>query len=134
MNCKYLSMTLNRKLKCRKTKQVITLEECKKCLIFNPRVYKGIKKQSNKRINVKKEVYDAVLNRDKYCRLQLESCCCGGLELHHIRYRSERKDLINDVDNCIMLCTKHHKLVHSNKHYWQPKLIEMIGEKYERRI
>jgi hypothetical protein len=27
-----------------------------------------------------------------------------------------------------MLCTKHHKQVHSNKHYWQPILKEMINK------
>jgi hypothetical protein len=26
-----------------------------------------------------------------------------------------------------MLCLKHHKEVHSNKHYWQPILKEMIN-------
>lgn len=83
-------------------------------------------------IKVKKETYEEVIERDNYtCRLQ-DSTCEGWLELHHIVYRSEDKSKINDVDNCIMLCTKHHKKVHSNKHYWQPKLKQMIGDgKYE---
>lgn len=81
-------------------------------------------------IKVKKEVYQEVLERDNYtCRLR-DKTCEGWLELHHIRYRSERPDLINDLDNCMMLCVKHHREVHSNKHYWQPKLLSILeGEK-----
>lgn len=79
-------------------------------------------------IKVKKETYEEVIERDNYtCRLQ-DSTCEGWLELHHIVYRSEDKSKINDVNNCIMLCTKHHREVHSNKHYWQPKLKQMIGD------
>lgn len=129
MSCKHLSKCLNGKLRCKLLKQQIILAQCKECLNFEPRKNLAIKKCSVKRIKVKDEVYNAVLERDKYCQLQLESCCEGGLELHHILYRSERKDLINDVDNCIMLCVKHHDLVHSDKHYWQPKLMKMIGDK-----
>ena len=88
---------------------------------------KPIKKVSNKRITVTEETYNKVMQRDKYkCRL-LDCTCNGGLELHHIRYRSEAKDLINEPTNCIMLCNRHHRLVHSNKHYWQPILKEMIN-------
>lgn len=88
---------------------------------------KGIKKVSKKRVFVKKEIYDIVYKRDKQCRLKDKSCQ-GGLELHHIIYRSENKNLINEPTNCIMLCTKHHKEVHSNKHYWQPRLKKIIGK------
>ena len=82
-----------------------------------------MKKKSNKRITVSNEVYNIVIERDNYsCRL------CGStswIQLHHILYRSQRKDLINNVDNCIMLCDNCHRLVHSNKKKWQPILIEM---------
>ena len=82
-----------------------------------------IKRKSNKRITVSKEVYNIVIERDKYCcRL------CGStnwIQLHHILYRSQRKDLINDINNCIMLCDNCHRLVHNNKKKWQPILIEM---------
>lgn len=81
------------------------------------------KNKSNKRITVTKEVYNIVIERDKYCcRL------CGSttwIQLHHILYRSQRKDLINDINNCIMLCDNCHRLVHNNKKKWQPILIEM---------
>ena len=92
-------------------------------------INKNKKKKSShkkKKITVSNETYEAVINRDNYCcRLIDDSPCDGWLELHHILYRSQRKDLINDIDNCIMLCVGHHKLVHKNKKYWQPKLIEM---------
>jgi hypothetical protein len=60
------------------------------------------------------------------CRLEDENCI-GKLALHHIVYRSEDKKLINEPTNCIMLCKYHHDLVHSNKHYWQPILKEIIN-------
>ena len=66
------------------------------------------------------------MQRDKYkCRL------CGtpfNLNEHHIVYKSEDRKLINEPTNLIVLCTKCHALVHSNKHYWQPILKEMINK------
>ena len=127
MYCKYLSKSLKGNLRCKLLKTITYTDKCKKCLKFEPRVNKPIKKISNKRITVKEETYNKVMQRDKYkCRL-LDCTCNGGLELHHIRYRSEAKDLINEPTNCIMLCNRHHRLVHSNKHYWQPILKEMIN-------
>lgn len=81
-----------------------------------------IKPISKKRVCVTKETYNKVYERDKgLCRL----CGNNNIELHHIYYRSERKDLINDPDNCIMLCNKCHRLVHSNKKKYQPILLEI---------
>lgn len=126
MYCKYLSKSLNGNLRCKLLKTITYIDNCKKCLKFEPHVNKPIKKVSNKRITVTEETYNKVMQRDKYkCRL-LDCTCNGGLELHHIRYRSEAKDLINEPTNCIILCNRHHRLVHSNKHYWQPILKEMI--------
>ena len=128
MYCKYLSKSLNGNLRCKISKTITYIDNCKKCLKFEPRANKPIKKVSNKRITVTEETYNKVVQRDKYkCRL-LDCTCYGKLELHHIRYRSEAKDLINEPTNCIMLCLKHHKQVHSNKHYWQPILKEMINK------
>jgi 5-methylcytosine-specific restriction endonuclease McrA len=126
MYCKELSKALNGDLKCKKYKKHIkSLEECKNCSDFILMRNKGIKKVSKKRIFVKKEIYEQVYKRDKgRCRL----CGNTNIQLHHIIYRSERKDLVNEPTNCIMLCTKHHKEVHSNKHYWQSKLKEMINK------
>ena len=124
--CKNLSKKLNGTLQCKITKSNISYQTCNKnCSNFILVKNKGIKKVGSKRIFVSKETYQKVFERDKgKCRL----CGNTNIELHHIKYRSERKDLINEPSNCIMLCTEHHRLVHSNKHYWQPKLIEMIGE------
>lgn len=126
--CKFLSKSLNGSLRCRFKKQHISLLDCENCLEFVYVENKGIKKVSDKRIFVKRDTFEKVLERDRYiCRLE-DATCEGKIELHHIRYRSERKDLINEPSNCIMLCTKHHKQVHSNKHYWQPILLEMVKE------
>lgn len=104
------------------------MQDCKNCSDFNFKPNKPIKKVSNKKINVENSIYDKVIERDQYkCRL-LDSNCIGGLQLHHIIYRSEDKTKINDIDNCIMLCVYHHNLVHSNKKKWQPILQEIVNK------
>lgn len=129
MNCK--NLRVRRKnykpyFYCLQFKRIISLLECENCLKRNVVRNKGIRKVSNKKINVKKEVYEKVIERDNYiCRLH-DCTCEGGLELHHIVYRSEDKSLINEPSNCIMLCASHHRFVHSNKHMWQPILKELI--------
>lgn len=61
-------------------------------------------------------------------------CCaiCGSaysIEMHHIRYGAcGRKTYMGNV---IPLCSKHHKLVHTNKKTFQPVLIDMINKKLE---
>jgi hypothetical protein len=58
-----------------------------------------------------------ILERDQRCRY------CGtrdGLDPHHIEYRSEGGS--DDPHNLIMLCRRHHDLVHSDKGLWQPLL------------
>lgn len=124
MYCKYLSKTLKGELRCKISKTITYIDDCKKCLKFEPRVNKPIKKVSNKRITVTEETYNKVMQRDKgKCRL------CGtaqNIQAHHILYRSERKDLINEPTNMIMLCIKCHQLVHSNKKKYQPILLKLI--------
>ena len=115
----------NKYFYCCKSKTITYIDECKKCLKFEPRVNKPIKKVSNKRITVTEETYNKVMQRDKCCQL------CGttlNLVEHHIVYKSEDRKLINEPTNLIVLCTKCHALVHSNKHYWQPILKEMINK------
>lgn len=81
-----------------------------------------LKPISKKRVFVSKKTYNEVYERDNgICRM----CGKSNIELHHIKYRSEAKDLIDVPSNCIMLCTDHHKLVHSNKKKYQPMLLEM---------
>jgi len=128
--CKYLSKTFQNSFKCKLYKKYINLlYDCKNCPNFILTRNKGINKVSKKRIFVKPEIYDQVFKRDKgTCQLADENCN-GRLELHHIRYRSERKDLINEPLNCIFLCTFHHKLVHSNKKKYQPILLEILKNK-----
>jgi hypothetical protein len=84
-----------------------------------------LKPISKKRVCVSKKTYNEVYERDKGC-CQFLFCFKQNVELHHIRYRSERKDLIDEPSNCIMLCSEHHKLVHSNKKMYQPILLEII--------
>lgn len=108
---------------------IISLENCKNCSDFIVKRNSTIRKVSNKKICVSQKTYDKVLKRDKCCQL------CGNilnLQLHHIVYRSENRILIDDPNNCIMLCEKHHRLVHSNKKYWQPILKEVIKNEYNR--
>lgn len=131
MYCKNL-LKRQRKYKpyfyCKILRKEIILPCDKSCSNLIYKTNKPIKKVSNKRITVTEETYNKVMQRDNYkCRL-LDCTCYGKLELHHIQYRSEAKDLINEPTNCIMLCLKHHKQVHSNKHYWQPILKEMINK------
>ncbi len=111
---------------CKYKRGIILLDECKSCLKRQINKNKGIRKRSTNRITVSKDTYNQVIERDKHtCRL-LDGTCDGWLELHHIVYRSEDKSLIDEPSNCIMLCTKHHKQVHTNKHYWQPILLEKV--------
>lgn len=76
-----------------------------------------------------KKVYEYINSIEKYCQL------CGSyqsLHRHHIRYGAcGRKTYIGNI---IVLCERCHRLVHSNKKYWMPKLIELdeeIRKKYE---
>ena len=111
---------------CKCLKKQITFDECENCSKRNVVPNKAINKKSSKKIAVSNETYDIVVNRDNNtCRLK-DATCNGMLELHHIVYRSEDKKLIDEPSNCIMLCNAHHRLVHSNKHMWQPILKNMI--------
>lgn len=66
-----------------------------------------------------KKCYEYIVETQPYCQL------CGNttnLHIHHIRYGAcGRKTYIG---NLIRLCKCCHDKVHSNKKYWQPKLIE----------
>lgn len=124
MKCLYIrKRTKNYKpyFYCTKYKKEVDIYCYKEC---NDKEYKKavIKKVSKKRITVSKATYDIVLSESNYkCAL------CGSfmfLELHHIVYRSENKSLIDNPDNCIMLCSSCHRLVHSNKKKYQPLLKE----------
>ena len=48
MYCKYLSKALNGNLRCKLTKTIIDIAECKKCGRNKPRMNKPINKKTNK--------------------------------------------------------------------------------------
>ena len=72
-------------------------------------------------------------NREEIKKLFKWRCgLCGalGTHTHHIKFRSEAPDRIDDLDNLFYLCVECHQKVHSNKKYWQPRL-ERLREKYK---
>jgi len=90
-----------------------------------------IKKVSKKRVTVSKKTYEQVYERcNGLCAI------CGTsqyLEYHHIFFRSERPDLIDDPNNGIMLCGEfanncHKGKAHKNKRYWQPILLNIVDK------
>ena len=109
------------------SKEQINAEKCYMCSYKEYKKQKTIKKVSKKKIKVSHETYMKVYNRDNgICQM------CGSnqnLNLHHILYRSQRRDLIDEPTNCIMLCSQCHELVHSNKKKYQPMLLEIMEEK-----
>lgn len=96
---------------------------------------KPIKSVSKKRVTVSKKTYEEVFER-----CEGKCAICGttqNLSYHHIKYRSERPDLIDDPDNGIMLCDDfanncHKGKAHKNKKYWQPILLEMAKKKRDK--
>lgn len=131
--CKYLtirSKNYEKYFYCRLDKKIINYTvECIKCVKNEPRKNKGINKVSKKKITVTQDTYNKVMQRDNGRCVMLNYECKGKIELHHVRYRSERKDLINEPNNCVCLCTFHHKLVHSNKKKYQPILLKILENK-----
>lgn len=99
-----------------------------------------IKPVSKKRVCVSEKTYNEVLEKSKdiFGVPRCELCKnADNLQLHHVYYRSERKDLIDEPSNCLMLCHKEfsenkcHKLVHDNKKKYQPILLKMLENKKE---
>lgn len=85
--------------------------------------------KKKKRETVTEQTYYKVYNACKG-----ECVMCGkrqNLQLHHIKYRSERKDLINTPSNCVMLCIMCHSEAHKNKRKWQPILLEIAQKIYK---
>lgn len=67
-------------------------------------------------------------NREEIKRLFKGKCgLCGkqGVHIHHIVYKSEDRDKIDDYYNLFLLCFTCHEKVHSNKKYWQPRLMNL---------
>ena len=73
-------------------------------------------------------------NRQEIKKLFKGKCgLCGraGVHCHHIIYKSEDRGKIDDFSNLILLCLECHQKVHSNKKYWQPRLLK-LREKIEK--
>lgn len=71
-----------------------------------------------------REVYNYITSIEHWCQL------CGSpynTQIHHIHYRSEfgSSEKATFIGNVIVLCQRCHQLVHTNKKYWQPRLIEI---------
>lgn len=120
---------------CTKKRAVIEFSCCFNC---SNKEYKKVAKMSKKtrikpiskkRVVVSKKTYNEVLERCKgRCAICGTTQC---LEYHHVYYRSERPDLIDDPNNGIMLCGEfanncHKGVAHKNKKYWQPILLDEI--------
>lgn len=133
--CLYLRIRSHKGIKyriCLKegSKEHINVEKCYMCEFKEYKTTKKPKKATKKRQKVSHETYMKVYERDNgMCQMFFESECEGWLEMHHILYKSERRDLIDEPTNCIMLCKKHHELAHSNKRKYQPMLLEMMKNK-----
>lgn len=134
--CLYLRIRSHKGIKyriCLKegSKEQINAEKCYMCPYkeykTSKKATKSGKKATKKRQKVSHETYMKVYERDNgICQM------CGSnqnLNLHHILYRSQRRDLIDEPTNCIMLCSDCHRLVHSNKRKYQPMLLEMMKNK-----
>lgn len=70
-----------------------------------------------------KEVYEYINSIEHWCQI------CGSpynLHRHHIRYGACGRNTY--IGNIIVLCNKCHTMVHKNKEYWMPKLIELDEE------
>ena len=133
-NCIHLKQGFG-KHKCTKLKKEITWGDCKNCSnkTYKERklikVNKPIKKVSKNRVIVSDKTYNIVYQESKgrcaLCR------AVDNLQYHHILYRSERKDLIDEPSNGLMLChqdfsvNKCHRVVHNNKKKYQSMLLDI---------
>ena len=58
-------------------------------------------------------------------------CQSNQIHMHHIRYGGLYGGRLTYMGNVIPLCNRHHDLVHTNKDYYMPKLIEIIDKKIQ---
>lgn len=73
-----------------------------------------------------KQVYEETI---KAFNGQCALCGNTNIALHHIRYGSLYGGRKTYLGNVIPLCAKHHNLVHTDKGYWMPKLIEIVDRR-----
>lgn len=132
VNCKIRTKKGIKYFFCVRRKAEIERKECEGCLYKEYKkaskmaVKMRIKPISKKRVFVSTDTYYQVFEEcDGRCMLCYTK---NNLHYHHIYYRSERKDLIDEPSNGIMLCEKCHRLVHSNKRKYQPILLGIKKE------
>ena len=120
---------------CTKKRAIIELSSCLGCVNKEyKKVAKMVKRTRIKPISKKRVVVSKKTYNEVYERCNGRCAICGTtqcLEYHHVRYRSERPDLIDDPNNGIMLCGEfanncHKGVAHKNKKYWQPILLKAI--------
>lgn len=129
---------------CVRRKAKIERKECSECncreikKASKKTIKTRIKPISKKRVCVSEKTYNIVLEKSKDIYGVPRCGLCGAadnLQYHHVLYRSERKDLIDDPSNGIMLCHKEfsenkcHAVVHSNKKKYQPILLDILNKK-----
>lgn len=93
--------------------------------------YSLFKFAKNNLSKIKRNKNVSLTNRNKIkkiCHYQCVLCGKKGTEIHHIIYRSEDKNKIDDLENLILLCMNCHKKVHENKKYWQTRLLKIRKE------
>lgn len=126
MNCKHFkrrSKNYKHYLYCNKLKKEITFDNCKGCEYKEYKERKPVKNVSKKRVTVSNTTYNQVYED---CNGRCALCfTTQNLQYHHILYRSERKDLIDEASNGIILCLTCHTKIHSNKKKYQPILLEI---------
>lgn len=138
MYCKYLSKSLNDKIRCKAKKTSIYITECKTCLNFEPKVNKGINKKTSKLTKLENNRFSIFTNdftKCYYCHKQCKT------DLHEVYGGSNR---ITSIKNGLVvpLCRQ----CHSNeniimelkaklqkeyeKNHTRADFIKLIGKSY----
>lgn len=109
MYCKYLSKSLNGKIRCKLNKTNIYITECKNCINFELRKNKGINKKTSKQIKLEKSRYSILtddLEHCYICRFQNKKVLRD--DLHEVYNGANRKrSILNGL--VVPLCRKHHQ-------------------------
>lgn len=104
MYCKYLSKSLNGKIRCKFNKTSIYITECKTCLNFEPKANKGINKKTSKLAKLENNRFSIFTNdftKCYYCHKQCKT------DLHEVYGGSNR---ITSIKNGLVvpLCRQCH--------------------------
>ena len=138
MYCKYLSKSLNGKLRCKLFKVITYINECQKCLKFEPRKNKAINKRSVKQNKIEKE-RDSKIIKSGIC----ENChrYFDKLDPHEVYGGSNRKRSIRN-NFVALLCRECHsnnnvikelKIKYQKefeKNHTRDEFIKIIGKNY----